>query len=59
MAECNTLHVQLQNGSAHTVGTSYSGLYEEGEVEHINVFGPVLQTRQLSELENWAKHVDM
>ncbi len=27
----------LQNSSAHTVGTRYSGLYEEGEVEHINV----------------------
>ena len=29
---------ELQNGSAHAVGASYSGLYEEGEVEHINVF---------------------
>ena len=28
----------LQNGSAYKVGASYSGLYEEGEVEHINVF---------------------
>ena len=27
---------ELQNGSAHEVGASYSGLYEEGEVEHIN-----------------------
>ena len=27
---------ELQNGSAHAVGASYSGLYEEGEVEHIN-----------------------
>ncbi len=27
---------QLQNGSAQAVGASYSGLYEEGEVEHIN-----------------------
>ena len=25
-----------QNGSAHEVGASYSGLYEEGEVEHMN-----------------------
>ena len=25
----------LQNGSAHAVGTKYSGLYEEGEVDHI------------------------
>ena len=28
--------LKLQNGSAHVVGASYSGLYEEGEVEHIN-----------------------
>ena len=27
---------KLQNGSAHEVGASYSGLYEEGEVKHIN-----------------------
>ena len=27
---------KVQNGSAHAVGTNYSGLYEEGEVEHIN-----------------------
>ena len=34
---------QLQNGSAHIVGASYSGLYEEGEVEHINCgIGPNL-----------------
>ena len=32
--------LQLQNGSAHAVGASYSGLYEEGEVEHINVYSP-------------------
>ena len=32
------LKKQLQNGSAHAVGASYSGLYKEGEVEHINVF---------------------
>ena len=25
--------IKLQNGSAHKVGASYSGLYEEGEVE--------------------------
>ena len=28
--------LQLQNGSAHAVGASYSELYEEGEVKHIN-----------------------
>ena len=27
---------ELQNGSAHRVGPSYSGLYEEGEVDYIN-----------------------
>jgi len=27
---------KVQNGSAHAVGASYSGLYEEGKVEHIN-----------------------
>ena len=31
---CSAL--KLQNGSAHEVGASYSGLYEEGEVKHIN-----------------------
>ncbi len=29
----------FENGSGHEVAASYSGLYEEGEVEHINVFG--------------------
>ena len=29
------LEQRLQNGSAHEVGASYSGLHEEGEVEHI------------------------
>ena len=27
----------LQDGSAHTVSANYSGLYEQGEVKHINV----------------------
>ena len=29
-------HKIIQNVSAYTVDVSYSGLYEEGEVEHIN-----------------------
>ena len=29
----------LQNGSDHKVVANYSGLYEEGDVGHINVFG--------------------
>ena len=34
---------ELQNGSADRVGAIYSGLYEEGEVEHINCgIGPNL-----------------
>ena len=37
----------LQNGSDHAVVASYSGLYEECDVEHINVFGLVFYTRQL------------
>ncbi len=40
--------LNLQNGSTHTVGASYSGLHEEGEVEHVSEL-----------VENWAKHVDM
>ena len=32
---------ELQNGSDHAVVASYSGLYEECDVEHINVFGLV------------------
>ncbi len=35
----NCLGVYFENGSGHEVATSYSGLYEECEVEHINVFG--------------------
>ena len=38
---------ELQNGSDHAVVASYSGLYEECDVEHINVFGLVFYTRQL------------
>ena len=34
-------HVQFQNGSDHVVVASYSGLYEECDVEYINVFGLV------------------
>ena len=37
-ADVDKYFEELQNGSAHAVGASYSGLYEEGEVEHINVF---------------------
>jgi len=29
--------VQLQNGSDYKVVASYSGLYEESDVEHINI----------------------
>ena len=36
-----TLPVILQNGSHHRVVASCSGLYEEGDVDHINVFGLV------------------
>ena len=36
-----TVDNELQNGSDHIVVASYSGLYEEGDVEHINVFGLV------------------
>ena len=32
---------ELQNGSDHEVVASYSGLYEECDVEHINVYGLV------------------
>ena len=28
--------IQFENGSDHAVAASYSELYEEGEVEHIN-----------------------
>ncbi len=35
------LQLQLQNGSDHIVVASYSELYEEGDIEHINVFGLV------------------
>ena len=31
-------HNKLQNGSDHAVVASYSGLYEECDVEHINVW---------------------
>ena len=35
----------ITEGSAHAVGVSYSGLYEEGEVEHINCgIGPNLNS---------------
>ena len=40
-------YVPLQNDSDHAVVASYSGLYEECDVEHINVFGLVFYTRQL------------
>ena len=37
----------FQNGSDHEVVASYSGLYEEGEVEHINCVWPVFPLEQL------------
>ena len=35
--ETELSELYLQNGSDHAVVTSYSGLYEECDVEHINV----------------------
>ena len=34
------LHTQFPNGSDHVVIACYLGLYEEGEVEHINGVRP-------------------
>ena len=38
--ETEPSEIQFENGSDHAVVASYSELYEEGEVEHIN--GPSL-----------------
>ena len=38
--ETEPFEIQFENGSDHAVVASYSELYEEGEVEHIN--GPSL-----------------
>ena len=37
ICETEPSEVYLQNGSAHEVGASYSVLYKEGKVEHINI----------------------
>jgi len=34
--QCSQLATQLPNGSDHVVIACYLGVYEEGEVEHIN-----------------------
>ena len=34
------MHIKLPNGSDHAVIACYLGLYEEGEVEHINGVRP-------------------
>ena len=34
--ETEPSEIQFKNGSDHAVAASYSELYEEGEVEHIN-----------------------
>ena len=50
---CTTCSVksmhEFKNGSDHAVVASYSELYEEGEVEHINCVWPVflLKTAKL------------
>ena len=41
------LHHLLPNGSDHAVITCYLGLYEEGEVEHINGVRPGFLELQL------------
>ena len=38
----------FENGSDHAVVASYSELYEEGEVEHINGVWPVSLLKQLN-----------
>ena len=48
--ETEPSEIQFENGSDHAVVASYSELYEEGEVEHINGVWPVflLKTAKIS-----------